>query len=201
MHADTKQIIARQLFAFLGYKKIEDITVKDLVDACHISRQTFYYHFHDIMDVMEWGARQAVEQARAEMMAAQEPREAVRVFAIQIVQKKEIYRKLMQSQRRAEMERILVDALRAYLQVLFLKKWCNPQLPAADIKAFLDFFSCGLIGLILKNCEVGETDTDLLADQIYRLLTGEMRSQLDTPPCGVKILTPQGGVSIHAALD
>ena len=48
MHADTKQIIARQLFAFLGYKKIEDITVKDLVDACHISRQTFYYHFHDI---------------------------------------------------------------------------------------------------------------------------------------------------------
>ena len=121
MHADTKQIIARQLFAFLGYKKIEDITVKDLVDACHISRQTFYYHFHDIMDVMEWGARQAVEQARAEMMAAQEPREAVRVFAIQIVQKKEIYRKLMQSQRRAEMERILVDALRAYLQVLFLK--------------------------------------------------------------------------------
>ena len=178
MHADTKQIIARQLFAFLGYKKIEDITVKDLVDACHISRQTFYYHFHDIMDVMEWGARQAVEQARAEMMAAQEPREAVRVFAIQIVQKKEIYRKLMQSQRRAEMERILVDALRAYLQVLFLKKWCNPHLPAADIKAFLDFFSCGLIGLILKNCEVGETDTDLLADQIYRLLTGEMRSQL-----------------------
>ena len=188
MHADTKQIIARQLFAFLGYKKIEDITVKDLVDACHISRQTFYYHFHDIMDVMEWGARQAVEQARAEMMAAQEPREAVRVFAIQIVQKKEIYRKLMQSQRRAEMERILVDALRAYLQVLFLKKWCNPQLPAADIKAFLDFFSCGLIGLILKNCEVGETDTDLLADQIYRLLTGEMRSQLSGSRSGTDMI-------------
>ena len=178
MPVDVKKMIAETFVEMARHRSVDKITVKDLVEACHISRQTFYYHFHDIMDVMEWGARQAVEQARAEMMAAQEPREAVRVFAIQIVQKKEIYRKLMQSQRRAEMERILVDALRAYLQVLFLKKWCNPQLPAADIKAFLDFFSCGLIGLILKNCEVGETDTDLLADQIYRLLTGEMRSQL-----------------------
>ncbi len=180
MPADTKQIIVEQLFAFLEHKKIEDITVKDLVNACHISRQTFYYHFQDIMDVMEWGARKAVEQALAETMAAPDPREAVRIFALRIVQKKDVNRRLMQSQRRAELERILVNAFRTYLQALFRQKWPNPALSVADTDIFLDFYTYGLIGLILKHCEPGESDadTDILADQIYRLLTGEIQGRL-----------------------
>ena len=34
--------------------KTDKITEKALIKECHISRQTFYYHFHDIMDVLEW---------------------------------------------------------------------------------------------------------------------------------------------------
>lgn len=33
-------------------KNVDKITVKALIDKCRISRQTFYYHFQDIMDVM-----------------------------------------------------------------------------------------------------------------------------------------------------
>ena len=36
--------------------------MKALIEECHISRQTFYYHFEDIYDVMEWSVRRETEQ-------------------------------------------------------------------------------------------------------------------------------------------
>ena len=178
MPTDTKQMIAQRLFELLEYKKFEDITVKYLVEACHISRQTFYYHFQDIMDVLEWGARQAVERALEGTMEAQDLQEAVRVFARHIARRKEINRRLLQSQRRAELEGILVDALKTYLRELFRRKWPNPRLAVADIGVYLDFYAYGLAGLLLNNCGPGSVDEELLADQIYRILTGEMQRQL-----------------------
>ncbi|MBM6930629.1 TetR family transcriptional regulator [[Clostridium] spiroforme] len=30
------------------------MTVKDIVDKCQITRQTFYYHFADITELFRW---------------------------------------------------------------------------------------------------------------------------------------------------
>ena len=35
-------------------KPLDKITVSDLTDDCGISRMTFYYHFKDIYDLVEW---------------------------------------------------------------------------------------------------------------------------------------------------
>ena len=51
MPVDVKQVIAETFAGLLEHKNVEKITVKELVDACHISRQTFYYHFQDTMEV------------------------------------------------------------------------------------------------------------------------------------------------------
>ena len=40
----------RQLLEEKPYKKI---TVRDLVDRCHVNRNTFYYHFEGIPDLMD----------------------------------------------------------------------------------------------------------------------------------------------------
>ena len=55
MPANTKTMIAETFFNMAKGKSIDKITVTDLVERCKISRQTFYYHFKDIMDVLEWG--------------------------------------------------------------------------------------------------------------------------------------------------
>ena len=33
---------------------LDDITVKELVEECEVNRQTFYYHFQDIYDLLRW---------------------------------------------------------------------------------------------------------------------------------------------------
>ncbi len=50
----TKQILASRLKEMMNHKLIEHITVTELVEKCDINRQTFYYHFKDIYDLLGW---------------------------------------------------------------------------------------------------------------------------------------------------
>ena len=44
MPADMKQIIAEATRALLTECRLKKLTVKDIVERCNITRQTFYYH-------------------------------------------------------------------------------------------------------------------------------------------------------------
>ena len=50
----TKKALAAALKELLKHKTLDKITVSDLTDACGVNRQTFYYHFKDIYDLLEW---------------------------------------------------------------------------------------------------------------------------------------------------
>ncbi len=51
---DTKQEIAAGFKLLMKEKPIRKITVQYLMDALDMKRQSFYYHFQDVYDVMEW---------------------------------------------------------------------------------------------------------------------------------------------------
>ena len=181
MATGTKQMITDHLFDMLKRKKLDSITVKSLVEHCGISRQTFYYHFQDIMDVLEWGSRQAMEQALEDSLHAPTAHESIRIFVRLVMRQREVIRGLLQSQHRAEFEELFVKSLHIYLQELFCQKWPNSHLSVADLNALVWFHTFGMIGLILQCCTRESTDEELLVDQIYRLLLGEMMGQLIGP--------------------
>ena len=54
MASNTKEALGNALKQMLAVKPIEKITVKDLVEICGVNRQTFYYHFEDIYDLLRW---------------------------------------------------------------------------------------------------------------------------------------------------
>ena len=54
MASSTKEALGNALKKMLAIKPIDKITVKDLVEECGVNRQTFYYHFDDVYDLMEW---------------------------------------------------------------------------------------------------------------------------------------------------
>ena len=53
MREDMKSMIADTFSQMLEKEDVDKITVTKLIGECHISRQTFYYHFRDIMDVLD----------------------------------------------------------------------------------------------------------------------------------------------------
>jgi probable dihydroxyacetone kinase regulator len=54
MSITTKQALAQSLKNLMKKSTLNQITVKDLVLDCGVNRQTFYYHFRDIYDLIEW---------------------------------------------------------------------------------------------------------------------------------------------------
>ena len=50
----TKQALASSLRKLLEEKPLDKITVVDVAEDCGVNRQTFYYHFRDIYDLVDW---------------------------------------------------------------------------------------------------------------------------------------------------
>lgn len=71
MANSTKREIMLMLGQFLREKRLDEITVKDLTEACGISRQAFYYHFSDLYEVVKWGI--AWELERMSGIVAEQP--------------------------------------------------------------------------------------------------------------------------------
>ena len=53
----TKIAIQQSFLRLLSQRPITKITVKDIVEDCGINRNSFYYHFQDIYDVLVWICR------------------------------------------------------------------------------------------------------------------------------------------------
>lgn len=51
----TKQALCDALKRLLLTKQFSHITISDITDEAGFNRQTFYYHFKDIYDLLSWG--------------------------------------------------------------------------------------------------------------------------------------------------
>ena len=62
MSQTTKRAIEASLKHLLLKKPLDKITINDIAEDCGISRMTFYYHFQDIYDLVEWSCIQDAEE-------------------------------------------------------------------------------------------------------------------------------------------
>lgn len=62
----TKKAIQNSFMKLLNEKPLKQISVRDIVDDCGINRNTFYYHFQDIPELMESMIREGAENIIAE---------------------------------------------------------------------------------------------------------------------------------------
>ena len=61
----TKRTLSETLKKILQEKSLDKVTVVDIVEASAINRQTFYYHFKDIYDLVEWSCFEDASRALA----------------------------------------------------------------------------------------------------------------------------------------
>ena len=54
----TKKALEASLKHLLLNKPVNKITISDITEDCGVSRMTFYYHFKDIYDLVEWSCRE-----------------------------------------------------------------------------------------------------------------------------------------------
>ena len=80
MASTTKEALGAALRQMMTVKPIDKITVKDLVEICGVNRQTFYYHFDDVYDLLEWVFEDDANRVLPRKVVYEHWREDVMVF-------------------------------------------------------------------------------------------------------------------------
>ena len=178
MPVNMKALIAETLASMVKRNGIDKVTVKALIDACGISRQTFYYHFQDMMEVIEWSVEQANQSMVARSLAAETPEEAAGLLISSAGENRALIRKMLSSQRREQIERLFVQAVRTYLQAMIRGKAGDaPIANFSDMEVALDLWSFGIAGLMFKCTEAESVDVEKLSRQICSVLSGSLLSR------------------------
>lgn len=170
MQADVKQEITEALLQLLEKKSLEKITVTELVALCGISRQTFYYHFEDVLDVVDWWARQGAQQLMTQSLQTEDPHRALGLFVDYITEHRRTLQHLLASRWHEQLERRLVQVFTTYLQDALHRMHPNLAMSPADEEAFLQFYACGISGLLVQREVRTEAEKQTLVNQLYWLL-------------------------------
>lgn len=170
MQADVKQQITETLLQLLEKKSLEKITVTELVALCGISRQTFYYHFEDVLDVVDWWSCQSAQRLMEESVRIEEPHQALRLFVDFVTEYRPTIRHLMASRWHEQMERRLVQVFTRYLQDTLHRIHPNLAMSPSDEEAFLRFYACGISGLLIGQEVHTDAERETLVNQLYWLL-------------------------------
>lgn len=174
MPVDMKGVIAEAFVKMIQRNGLDKITVKALIEECHISRQTFYYHFQDIMDVLEWSMGQTVEHLVKKSLQAEDLHSAIKIFVSFSVENFPMLQKLMDSQRRAQIERMLMDGMVTYLQELSQNSPENLVVSYVDREILLRYNAFGLVGILLTYGGEPNLDQERLAVQLENIVSGQL---------------------------
>lgn len=118
MCCDTKQKIAMALRELMNERPLRKITVQDLMERTQMKRQSFYYHFRDIRDVIEWICRQ---QLSVPLMESDLDFEAWVIYALELLNEDRVfYRKVLLDSNPEDLNRFCMSFLLPRMtQVLF----------------------------------------------------------------------------------
>lgn len=163
----TRQAIMYSMLKLLQEKSIDKITVKDICEMCEINRNTFYYYYSDIYQVLEELLRTETEKSLKEKQENHSFYEdCLKKYHLILEYKKAIYH-LYNSKNRDLILKYLYDITENYMEKYVLKEVEGKKLSAEDIQFIVDFYSNSMIGSILRWMQRGMMEKQ--EKLIYRL--------------------------------
>ena len=136
MCCDTKQKIAQALRQLMLERPLKKITVQDLMERTQMKRQTFYYHFQDIYDVLVWICRrQLVEPLERPDYASFE--EGLTTALELLDRDRQLYRRAMAAADPSPPHALCEELLRPRLRALLFG--CREERPDENPRFVLDF--------------------------------------------------------------
>ena len=170
----TKQKLAETLKSLMIQKSLDKITVKELVDACGVNRQTFYYHFEDIYDLMGWIYRTEAVDPISDISYATW-HEGYRSIFDYIDQNREFCASTYRSLDKAHLDRLMDNVMREVVTKVFESSGNISALSEEEKTTIVQLYAHSLSGAILEWVAAGfEPAPDVVASQVFRAFDGTL---------------------------
>lgn len=180
MAQTTKKALAASLKKLLSGKPLDKITVIDIVEDCEVNRQTFYYHFQDIYDLVEWVyTNEAAKALDGKKTYATWQQGFLQVFEY-VLYNKAFVRNTYNSISREHLERYLYNETYNLLIGVIEEKAAGMAVREDD-KAFIaDFYKFAFVGIMLDWIRKGmKEEPSSIVDRISILIHGDIAKALE----------------------
>ena len=170
MAIDMKVEIAEAARKLLMEKKVKKLTVKDIVDECHITRQAFYYHFEDIPDMFRWVLEKGAQLIR-EAGLGKDGEERLRYFMLMAINALPRVKKSIQTNYGDEIVRILTQQVYDLFEQTVEENNLYQQCSRSELKFILRYHSQAIMGILANWTEEDTKNLDKIVHQIYFIMT------------------------------
>lgn len=176
----TKRALEASLKELLRHKPLDKITVSDLTDHCGVNRMTFYYHFKDIYDLVEW----CCEEDAARALAGQKTYDTWQQGFLQIFeavqQNKPFIMNVYRSVSREHVENYLYKLTYALIIGVVREQTQGLDVPETDQQFIAHFYKYAFVGLMLDWIkEDMRGDPALLVERLGVIVHGNIRAALE----------------------
>lgn len=115
----TDQILADSLKKLVEKKPVEKITIKEITDKAGVIRPTFYNHFQDKYELLEWIIRQDILGPAYPLIKNGLTNQAVLLVFTSLVREKEFYSRLGRMDGPVTFEDLIVKCMKDMLLEIF----------------------------------------------------------------------------------
>ena len=179
MSNTTKLALEASLKRLLLQKKIDKITIQDLTNDCGISRMSFYYHFQDIYDLVEWTCVEDGKRALQDKKTYDTWQEGMCQVFEEVLDNKPFILNVYSTVSREKIESYLYKLTYRLIADVVGEKCVGNDLPEED-KAFIaEFYKYGFVGIMLDWIGRGmKDDYKMLVERMSTTLRGNITNSI-----------------------
>lgn len=170
MPVDMKERIALATRTLLIDRHLKKLTVKDIVEECHITRQAFYYHFADIPELLRWMMDGFAEQTLRAVLAQDNAEEGLRCFFVMAIGLIPYVEKGKNSNYSAELEQLLNQYTQKFFSLAADLNHFYLNCTRAETKIILRYHCRAVQGLLQEWTPEDTENLDQIVHTVYRLV-------------------------------
>ncbi|MCM1273031.1 MAG: TetR/AcrR family transcriptional regulator [Clostridium sp.] len=176
----TERVIIETFMRMLNEQPLEKISVKEIVEACGISRNTFYYHYKDIYDLLE----DIFETQAQHIYLEHKPRDSWQEALIQTTEfalknKRAIYH-IYNSVNREQLERYLFNVTQEIMMDFVRGQAEGLDVSEKNITYISLFYKHAVVGIILEwlQRDMKDNAEEVILD-LSKIFDGNIRLTLE----------------------
>lgn len=167
----TKETIIDAFWQLLEEKPFNKITVQNIVERCHLNRNTFYYHFQDIPNLAEYTVKSWADQIIQNNYEFGSPMTCLAPLIEECNQHKKAFQHLYNSTQKDEFITYM-NHVALHIVKMFMKQSSHYVLRSEQEKeTLIHFYKCLMIGILIDWLETqGDYDLKPFVEQIFHLI-------------------------------
>lgn len=180
MSQTTKRALEASLKNLLLKKPLDKITINDITEDCGINRMTFYYHFKDIYDLVEWSCVEDASKALEGKKTYDTWQQGFLQIFESVLANKPFIMNVYHSVSREQIEIYLYKLTYNLMIGVVEENAVGMAVRDEDKKFIADFYKFAFVGLMLSWIENGmKEDPQMIIDRLALLVHGNISSALN----------------------